>query len=76
MPSSSDSSRGSHHPSRECFKTSNLEGHIESIHEEEATLIKHPHDSSKGMLLGFIIFEHSIEANPEKILAITRMGPI
>ena len=28
------------------------------------------------MLLGFIIFERGIEANPEKILAITRMGPI
>ena len=28
------------------------------------------------MLLGFIISEHGIEANPEKILAITRMGPI
>ena len=28
------------------------------------------------MLLGFIISEHRIEANPEKILAITRMGLI
>jgi hypothetical protein len=28
------------------------------------------------MLLGFIIFEHGIEANLEKILAITRMDPI
>jgi hypothetical protein len=28
------------------------------------------------MLLGFIIFEHGIEANPEKIAAITKMGPI
>jgi len=28
------------------------------------------------MLLGFIIFERGIEANPEKISAITRMGPI
>ena len=36
-PSSSDSSRGSHHPSRECFMASAPEGHIESIHEEEAT---------------------------------------
>ena len=26
------------------------------------------------MLLGFIISERGIEANPEKILAITRMG--
>ena len=28
------------------------------------------------MLLGFIISKHGIEANPEKISAITRMGPI
>ena len=28
------------------------------------------------MLLGFIVFECGIEANPEKISAITRMGPI
>ena len=28
------------------------------------------------MLLGFIIFERGIEANLEKISAITRMGPI
>ena len=30
----------------------------------------------RGMLLGFIVSERGIEANPEKILAITRMGPI
>ena len=30
----------------------------------------------RGMLLGFIISEHGIEANPEKISAITRMGSI
>jgi hypothetical protein len=30
----------------------------------------------RGMLLGFIISEHGIEANLEKISAITRMGPI
>ena len=30
----------------------------------------------RGMLLGFIISKRGIEANPEKILAITRMGPI
>ena len=29
-----------------------------------------------GMLLGFIVSERGIEANPEKISAITRMGPI
>ena len=31
---------------------------------------------SRGMLLGFVVSECGIEANPEKILAITRMGPI
>ena len=30
----------------------------------------------RGILLGFIISECGIEANPEKILAIMRMGPI
>ena len=30
----------------------------------------------RGMLLGFIVPEHGIEANPKKISAITRMGPI
>jgi hypothetical protein len=30
----------------------------------------------RGMLLGFIIFERGIKANPEKITAITKMGPI
>ena len=30
----------------------------------------------RGMLLGFIISEHGIEANVEKISAITRIGPI
>jgi len=28
------------------------------------------------MLLGFIVSKRGIDANPEKILAITRMGPI
>jgi len=37
LPSTSDSSRGSHHPSHECFMAGIPEGHIESIHEEEAT---------------------------------------
>ena len=30
----------------------------------------------RGMLLGFIVFNHGIEANLEKISVITRMGPI
>ena len=30
----------------------------------------------RGMLFGFIISERGIKANPEKISAITRMGPI
>ena len=35
--STSDSSRGSHHPSHECFMAGTLDGHVESIHGEEAT---------------------------------------
>ena len=30
----------------------------------------------KGKLLGYIVFERGIEANPEKIMAISNMGPI
>jgi hypothetical protein len=30
----------------------------------------------RGMLLGFILSERGIKANPEKILAIANMGPI
>ena len=30
----------------------------------------------RGKLLGFIVSERGIKANPDKILAITRMGPI
>ena len=30
----------------------------------------------RGMLLGFIVSERSIKANPDKISAITKMGPI
>jgi hypothetical protein len=33
-------------------------------------------ESPQGMLLGFIVSERGIEANPEKIAAITNMGPI
>ena len=31
---------------------------------------------SKGKLLGYIVSKHSIEANPEKIMAISNMSPI
>ena len=30
----------------------------------------------KGKLLGYIVFEHGIKANPRKIMAISNMGPI
>jgi hypothetical protein len=30
----------------------------------------------RGMLLGFIVSERGIETNPEKIAAITKIGPI
>ena len=35
--SGSESSKGSHHPSRECFMTQALEGHVQSISREETT---------------------------------------
>ena len=47
-PSSSDSSRGSHHPSRECFMAGTPEGHVESIPEEEATLTNDLNDEVEG----------------------------
>jgi hypothetical protein len=31
---------------------------------------------SQGMLLGYIVFQRGIEANPEKVAALERMGPI
>ena len=36
-PSNSDSSRGSHHPSRECFMAGTPEGRVKSVHEGGAT---------------------------------------
>ena len=30
----------------------------------------------KGKLLGYIVYEHDIKANPEKIMATSNMGPI
>ena len=46
--SGSDSSRGSHHPSRECFMTGTPEGHVESIREEEATPVNNLDDEAEG----------------------------
>ena len=40
--SSSDSSRGSHHPSRGCFMAKTPEGHVKSISEEETTPTANP----------------------------------
>ena len=46
--SGSNSSRGSHHPSRECFMIGTPEGHVESIHEERATLTNDLDDEVEG----------------------------
>ena len=46
-PSTSDSSRGSHHPSRECFMAGTPEGHVKSIHKEEATLMNDLDDEAE-----------------------------
>ena len=47
-PSDSDSSKGSHHPSQECFMAGTLEGYIESIREGGATPIDDLDDEVKG----------------------------
>ena len=47
-PSGSDSSRGSHHPSRECFMIGTPEGLMKSVHEEEATPMNDFNDEVKG----------------------------
>ena len=47
-PSGSDSSRGSHHPSQECFMTGTPEGHVESVSEEEATPADNLIDEAEG----------------------------
>jgi len=46
--SSSNSSRGSHHHSRECFMTGTPERHVESIHEEDATPMNGLDDEAEG----------------------------
>ena len=43
-----DSSRGSHHPSHECFMIGTPEGHVESICEEEASLTNDINDEVEG----------------------------
>ena len=48
LPSSSDSSRGSHHPSRECFMRGTPEGHVESISTEEVTPVGNLGGETKG----------------------------
>ena len=46
--SSSNSSRGSYHPSRECFMAGSPEGQVKSIHEEEATPTNDLDDEVEG----------------------------
>ena len=47
-PSSSNSSRGTHHPSHECFMVGTPEGYVESIHKGEATLMNDLDDKVEG----------------------------
>ena len=47
-PSDSDSSRGSHNRSGECFMVGTPDGHVESIHEEEATPTNDLDDEAEG----------------------------
>ena len=44
----SDSSRGSHHPSRDCFMTGTLEGHVESAFVKEVTPAGNLGDGTEG----------------------------
>ena len=46
--SSSDSSRGSHHPFWECFMAETSEGHVKSISGEEATPTGNPDARTRG----------------------------
>ena len=48
LPSDSDSSRGSHHPSRECFMVGTPKGCVESIHEGGATPPNDLDDEDEG----------------------------
>ena len=47
-PSNSDSSKGSHHPSRECFIAGTPKGYVESIYEGEATPTNGFNDEVEG----------------------------
>jgi hypothetical protein len=63
-------------------QTDQLVAHLESAFEKlrEHDIKLNPEKCvfgvPRGMLLGFIVFERNIKANPEKIAAITKMGPI
>jgi len=46
--SGSNSSRGSHHPSHECFMTGTPKRHVESIHEGDATPTNDLDDEVEG----------------------------
>ena len=48
LPSTSNSSRGSHHPSDECFMAGTPKGYIKSIHEGEATPMNSVDNKVKG----------------------------
>jgi len=48
LPSTSNSNRGSHHPSRECFMVGTSDGHVKSIHEKEATPMNDLNDEVEG----------------------------
>ena len=44
----SNSHRGSHHPSQECFMVGTPEGCVKSVHEAGATPMDDPDDEVKG----------------------------
>ena len=48
LPSGSDSSRGSHHQSRECFMMGTPEGHVESVPKEETTPANNLDNEAEG----------------------------
>ena len=48
-PSTSNSSRGSDHPSHECFMAGTPEGYVESIHKGEATPTNDLDDEVEGI---------------------------